>query len=471
MAAEFQLGGAFARALDTADPLGRFRERFHRRPGHVYLKANGLGLASREAERAVEEALAAWKERGHDGWLDGPRAWLATAERLGALEAGLIGAEPDEVVATGTTTQNLHVLMATFYQPRGRRTKVLADELDFPSDVFALQSQVRLRGLDPAEHLVLVKSRDGRTLEEDDVVAAMTDEVAVAVLPSALYRSAQLLDVERLARAARERDIVAGFDLSHSIGVAPHHLDRWGVDFAFWCGYKYLNGGPGAVGGLYVSRRHHARAAGMTGWFGVAPEHQFDPDLVYRQAPTARAWCLSTPHVLSAAPLYGALAIFQEAGIEAIRAKSLRQTRYLLFLIDQLLLRPASGWSLATPREDARRGGHVALEHPEAARLYEALVARGIHPGFKTPETFRLAPSGPAASRPGEPGTCRRTGLPMTTITRQAYRPRPGRPKASQHRRRGGEGRVHPGGRNAASGRPLRVRWLGRMRGARRLRR
>src|SRR5207244_1913280 len=155
-----------------------------------YLKANGLGLASREAEQAALEALAAWKELAHDGWMQGPRPWLTTAERLGAAEAFLVGAESDEIVATGTTTQNIHVLMATFYQPHGRRTKVLADELNFPSDVFALQSQVRLRGLDPAEHLVLVKSRDGRMLEEDDVVAAMTDEITVLVLPSAISQRA-----------------------------------------------------------------------------------------------------------------------------------------------------------------------------------------------------------------------------------------------------------------------------------------
>jgi kynureninase len=393
MSEEFRLGLDFARELDARDPLARFRERFDVRPDRIYLQANGLGLASREAEAAVQGALAAWKERAHRGWEEGERPWLTTAERLGALEAPLVGAAPDEVVATGTTTYNIHVLMATFYQPSGRRTKVLADELNFPSDIFALQSQVRLRGLDPAQHLVLVKSRDGRMLEEDDVIAAMTDEVAVLMLPSAIYRSAQVLDVARLTRAAHERGILAGFDLAHSIGVTPHALDAWGVDFALWCGYKWLNGGPGAVGGIYVNRRHFGRAAGMTGWFGVAPEHQFDPDLVYHQAPTARAWSLSTPHVLSAAALEGALAVFHEAGIAAIRAKSLVQTRYLIFLADRLLLGRDSAWSLATPREDQRRGGHVALEHPEAARMRPHTLARGLHFGFKKPDTFRLAPS------------------------------------------------------------------------------
>ena len=393
MTDEFQLGLDFARSLDARDPLARFRDRFAVLPGRVYLQANGLGLASRDAEASVVAALEAWKRRAHRGWEEGEQPWLTTAERVGALEAGLIGAAGDEVVATGTTTQNLHVLLATFYRPARRRTKILADELNFPSDIFALQSQVTLRGLDPAEHLVLVKSRDGRMLEEDDVIAAMSDDVAVLMLPSAIYRSAQVLDVARLTRAAHERGIVAGFDLSHSIGITPHALDRWDVDFAFWCGYKWLNGGPGAVGGVYVNRRHFGRAAGMTGWFGVAPERQFDPDLVYQQAPTARAWCLSTPHVLSAAALEGALAVFHEAGIDALRAKSLTQTRYLIFLADRLLLGPASAWSLATPRDDRRRGGHVALEHPDVGRLRPLTLERGLLLGFKKPDTFRLAPS------------------------------------------------------------------------------
>jgi len=390
---DFRLGADFARTLDARDPLARFRERFATLPGRIYLQANGLGLASREAEAAVAAALEGWKRRAHRGWEEGERPWLTTAERVGASMAPLVGAAADAVVATGTTTQNLHVLLATFYRPARRRTKILADELNFPSDIFALQSQVGLHGLDPGEHLVLVKSRDGLMLEEDDIVAAMTDEIAVAVLPSAIYRSAQVLDVERLTRVAHERGILAGFDLSHSVGIMPHALDRWDVDFAVWCGYKWLCGGPGAVAGLFVNRRHFGRAVGMAGWFGVAPERQFDPDLVYRQASTARAWCVSTPHVLSAAALEGALSVFHEAGVDAIRTKSLLQTRYVLYLADQLLLGPASAWSLGTPREDHRRGGHVALEHPDAARIWPRALERDLHFGFKTPDTFRVAPS------------------------------------------------------------------------------
>ncbi len=170
--------------------------------------------------------------------------------------APLVGAEPDEVVATGTTTVNQHALVATFYRPEGARRKIVATELDFPSDIYALQSQILLHGGDPDHDLVRVPSRDGRTIDEADVIAAMTGDVALVLMPGVLYRSGQLLDIERIAAAARERDIVAGFDCAHSVGAVPHRFDDWRVDFAFWCSYKYLNSGPGSIGALYVNRKH-----------------------------------------------------------------------------------------------------------------------------------------------------------------------------------------------------------------------
>ena len=224
---------------DARDPLARFRSRFYVRPGTTYLDGNSLGLASRDAEAAVLAALDAWKANGIDGWLAAERPWFELGEQLGALQADLVGASPSEVVVTGSTTVNLHALVATFYRPSGKRSKILADALNFPSDIYALASQLRLRGLDPAEHLVLAPSRDGLTLDEDDVIERMTDDVALVLLPIVLYRSGQLLDVERLTRAARERGIPIGWDGSHSVGVVPHRLHEWGADFAVWCSYKY----------------------------------------------------------------------------------------------------------------------------------------------------------------------------------------------------------------------------------------
>ncbi|MFZ5815946.1 MAG: kynureninase [Bacillota bacterium] len=388
----FQPGPEQARTLDAQDPLRSFRDRFYLQPGRIYLDGNSLGLASRDAEAALLDALESWKRYGIDGWTAGDRPWFYMAEELGSLQADLVGALPEEVVVTGTTTVNLHTLVATFYQPTGRRTKILADILNFPSDLYALQSQVRLRGLDPAEHLVLVPSRDGRTLNEEDLIAAMTDEVALAVLPSVLYRSGQLLDMERLTAEARRRGIPIGFDCSHSAGSVPHRLHDWGVDFAFWCNYKYLNGGPGAVGSLFVHQRHFGRTPGLSGWFGYRKERQFAMLPTFEPAPTAGAWQISTPPVLSTAPLYGALRTFREAGMAAIRAKSLHQTAYLIYLIDTYLAGPPYRFSVGTPREERRRGGHVALEHADAVRVNAALRSLGVVPDFRPPNVIRLAP-------------------------------------------------------------------------------
>ncbi|MEW9032357.1 MAG: aminotransferase class V-fold PLP-dependent enzyme, partial [Planifilum fimeticola] len=203
----FNPSKSYAEELDRNDPLGRFRQEFYHPEGRIYLDGNSLGLLSRRAERSLQQVIAAWRDLGIDGWTEGEQPWFDLSERLGAMMAPLVGAEPEEVIVTGSTTVNLHQMVATFYRPRGKRTTILADVLNFPSDIYALQSQLRLHGLDPEEHLVRVPSRDGNTLDEEEIIAAMTDEVALILLPSVLYRSGQLLDIPRLARAARERGI------------------------------------------------------------------------------------------------------------------------------------------------------------------------------------------------------------------------------------------------------------------------
>lgn len=388
----FQPGSEQAQTLDREDPLRHLRDRFYLQSGRIYLDGNSLGLASRDAEEALLQALESWKHHGIDGWLSGDRPWFFMAEELGNLQAGLVGAEPDEVVVTGTTTVNLHGLVATFYQPAGKRTKILADALNFPSDLYALQSQLRLRGYDPDQHLILVPSPDERIIAEDDLIAAMTDEVALILLPSVLYRSGQLLDMERLTAEAHRRHIPIGFDCSHSAGAIPHRLHDWGVDFAFWCNYKYLNGGPGAVGSLFVHQRHFGRLPGLTGWFGCRKDRQFHMLPTFEPAESAGAWQISTPPVFSTAPLYGALRIFQEAGMAAIREKSLKQTAYLMFLMETYLSAAPYNFTIGTPREAGRRGGHVALEHPDAVRINAALKALGVIPDFRPPNVIRLAP-------------------------------------------------------------------------------
>lgn len=384
---------SYAESRDRADTLAPFRERFHRPSKQIYLDGNSLGLLSRDAETEVLAALGEWKRLAIAGWLDGEPPWFHLGETLGALMAPLIGAEPKAVVATGGTTINLHALAATFYRPSGGRRKIVATELDFPSDVYALASQIQQHGGDPTNDLVLVPAADGRTVDEEAVIAALTDEVAIAILPSVLYRSGQLLDIPRLAAVAADRGIGLGLDCAHSIGIVPHRFDEWGVDWAFWCSYKYLNGGPGAIGGLYVNRRHWGTAPALAGWWGYEKERQFDMHFDWRGAEGAGAWQIGTPSLLAAAPLRGSLRLFAEVGIAAIRAKSLALTGYLMDLIEDTgLTTPPFDFRIGTPRDTARRGGHVAVEHSEAARIVRALKGRGIIPDFRPPNIVRLAP-------------------------------------------------------------------------------
>jgi kynureninase len=389
---EFETNEGFALRLDSMDPLARFRQRFYIPKETIYMDGNSLGLLSKDSESAVFRVLKEWKAQGIRGWLEGERPWFYFAEELGALCAKLVGAESEEVVASGTTTVNIHSLVNTFYRPEGKRRKILADALDFPSDIYALKSIIELRGLDADENLVLTPSADGRFLDEEKIIELMNEEVALAFLPSVLYRSGQLLDIKRLTEEAHRREIPVGFDCCHSVGVVPHFFDKWNVDFALWCGYKYLNGGPGSTAFLYVNRKHFDREPAVAGWFGYAKDKQFDMSLTFEHSKSAGGWQISSPAILSAAPIEGSLKTVLEAGIDSLREKSLNMTDYLIYLVDELLSKEPYNFSVGTPREAERRGGHVAVEHAEGIRISEALRARGVIPDFRPPNIIRIAP-------------------------------------------------------------------------------
>lgn len=383
---------AQAAALDRADPLARWRDEFYVQPGEIYLDGNSLGLLCKPAEAAAVRALAEWRALGINGWTDAEPAWVDLPEKIAAQLAPLIGAAPDTICLTSSTTGNLHQLLATLFVPSGARRVILGDELNFSSDTHAIKSHLRLRGLDPATHYREVKSHDGRTLREDDIVAALAPDVALAVLPAVLFTSGQLLDVARLTRAAHERGVLIVWDCSHSIGAVPHAFEADDVDGAFWCSYKYLNAGPGAVGGLFLNRRHFSRAPGVAGWWGVTLSRRFAMSHEHEPAAGAAACHVGTPHILSLAPLGGALELFAAAGgVGALRTKSLALTRFLMELIDTELA--GLGFSIVNPRDDAARGGHVALAHPEAWRICQALKAARVVPDFRQPDVVRLAPT------------------------------------------------------------------------------
>jgi kynureninase len=284
-------------------------------------------------------------------------------------------------------------LLATLFDAgHPTRRVIVGDTLNFASDSYALQSHLRLRGLNPSAHLRLVASRDGHCLLHEDILAAFTADVQLVVLPAVLFTSGQLLDVAALTQAAHARGILIGFDCSHSIGAVPHAFDRDGVDFAFWCNYKYLNAGPGAIGGLYLHRRHFGRAPGLAGWWGMRADRRFAMPPTHEPADGAAALHVGTPPIFSLAPLLGSLELIAEAGgIGALRAKSLQQTQLLMELTDRQLV--PHGFAVANPRGAAQRGGHVALAHADAWRICQALKVAGVIPDFRAPDLIRLAPS------------------------------------------------------------------------------
>ena len=376
--------------LDKKDIFSTYRNEFYINEGTIYLDGNSLGLMSKRAEITLLKLIDSWKTLGIEGWTTGENPWFYFAETLGALSSNLVGAKSEEVIVTGSTTSNLHQLLATFYKPYGKKTKILADELNFPSDIYAIQSILTLKGYNPEEHLVKVKSSDGRFIKEEDIIEAMSPEIALIILPTVLYRSGQLFNIERITAEARKRGIVIGWDGCHSVGAIPHKFHEWKVDFAYWCNYKYLNGGPGSIGALFVHEEHFKKTPGLTGWFGSDKTKQFDMEHTFTQANHAGAYQIGTPPILSMAPLLGSLQMYEEVGIEKVRKKSLHQTKILMDLIDKELR--DYGFTIGNPIVDGERGGHISLEHEDAARICKALKEFGVVPDFRNPNIIRLAP-------------------------------------------------------------------------------
>jgi kynureninase len=346
-----------------------------------------------DSEEALKRVVREWQQMGIKGWLNGQQPWFYYAEKLGKMASKLVGAKADEVICTGTTTGNIHSLVSTFYQPQQNKSKILADELNFPSDIYALKGLIKIKGLNPENELVLVKSQDGNILNEDQVIKQMDRNTTLVFLSSVLFRSGQLLDMEYLISEAHKRNILIGFDCSHSVGAIPHEFSRWDLDFALWCSYKYLNGGPGSTAFLYINQKHFQKEPLLAGWFGYKKERQFDFSLEFRPEKNAAGWQISSPGILSAAAVEGGLRTILDAGIFNIRKKSLQMTDYLIYLFDQILANPPYDFKLNTPRNPNQRGGHIAIEREKnTLEIYQALKSHHVVLDFRPPKTLRLAP-------------------------------------------------------------------------------
>ncbi len=393
---DFSPAEELARHLDASDPLASFRDQFHlprRRDGRpaIYFCGHSLGLQPRGARELVLHELDAWAEHGVEGHFRGAAPWYSYHELVRDAGARLVGGQPDEVVFMNGLTVNLHLMFATFYRPTPQRWRILIDEPTFPSDRYAVASQLRHHGFSPESGLLAIEPH---VEEFERILAEQGDTVAVVFLSAVNFLTGQWLDVPRLAEMAQRHGAVFGLDLAHAAGNVPLCLHDWNVDFAVWCSYKYLNAGPGAVAGCFVHSRHGHDLAlpRLAGWWGNDPATRFrmqlEPTFVPR--PGADGWQLSNPPILSLAPLRASLALFDQAGMAALRAKSERLTGYLLDLLETL---PPGRCQVLTPRPAAQRGAQVSLrigDRPRAAQ--KGLESAGVVCDFREPDVIRAAP-------------------------------------------------------------------------------
>jgi kynureninase len=391
----------FARALDAADLLARFRKAFHLPPGPdgapcVYLAGNSLGLQPRKARGYVAETLDAWEKLGVEGHLQGRAPWLPYHELLTTSTAHLVGAEPEEVVVMNTLTVNLHLLMVSFYRPTASRFRILMEAGAFPSDRYAVASQVRFHGFSPEAAVVEVQPRPGEdTLRPEDLLRAVGQEgerLALVLLGNVNYRTGQAFDIRAVTRAAHGAGARVGFDLAHGAGNLRLHLHDDGPDFAVWCSYKYLNGGPGSLGGVFVHARHrdgHALPR-FEGWWGHDKASRFEMPQDYVPLPGAEGWQLSNPPILQLAALRASMELFAEAGMGALVEKRERLTGYLAFLLAGL---PSGLAHLMTPADEKQRGAQLSVRlGTDAKALVQRLGREGVVVDFRAPDILRAAP-------------------------------------------------------------------------------
>ena len=395
----------FALQLDAEDSLRTLRERFHVPTGSdgkpfIYFVGNSLGLMPKSTKRLLEQELDDWAQFAVDAHLEGRTPWYSYHETLREPAARLVGARPHEVVCMNSLTVNLHLLMATFYRPTKSRFKILMEDPAFPSDTYAVKSQIAHHGFQPHDALILARPRAGEfTVRREEIEATLDKhgtEIALVLLAGVNFFTGQLFDIGAITSKAQQHGCTVGIDLAHAAGNVPLSLHDWNVDFAVWCSYKYLNSGPGAVAGAFVHERHalNRDLPRLAGWWGNDPATRFrmhlQPEFVPVQS--ADSWAVSNPPIFSMAPLRASFAIFDEAGgMETLRAKSIKLTGYLEFLLGRI---GSAAFTVITPREPAERGAQLSiLAHENAKELFAALEAAGVKCDFREPNVIRAAPA------------------------------------------------------------------------------
>ena len=397
----FETSASFAAEMDARDPLASFRQQFHIPAGpdgspSIYLCGHSLGLQPKRASVYIEQELEHWAAMGVEAHFRGRDPWMPYHRLLTDNMAGVVGAKPMEVVVMNSLTVNLHLMMVSFYRPTAQRHKLVVEAGAFPSDQYAFASQIQFHGFDPATSLIELTPRPGEANIRPEDIDALFEregpEIALVLLCGVNYATGQLFDVKAITRVGHAQGCIVGFDLAHAAGNVPLQLHDWDADFAVWCNYKYLNGGPGCVGGCFVHERHaHAfDLPRFAGWWGHDEESRFLMGPTFQPMPGAEGWQLSNPSIMSMAPLRASLEIFAAAGMQQLLQKSVSLTAYLEFLLDQ---HTPGDFTVLTPREPHRRGAQLSIRiHQGGRSICDRLVEQGTVCDWREPDILRVAP-------------------------------------------------------------------------------
>ena len=392
----------FAKKQDQNDPLRSFRSQFHipkdkHGEEQVYLCGNSLGLQPKLTQEYIQQELEDWSNLGVEGHTEAKNPWMPYHEFLTEKMAKIVGAKPSEVVMMNTLSVNLHLMMVSFYQPTSERFKIIIESDAFPSDKYAVESQLKFHGYDPKDSLILWEPREGEELchfeDLEEIMETEGDQVALLLIGSTNYYTGQSFPLKKITELGHRHGAKVGFDLAHGAGNIQPNLHETGPDFAVWCSYKYLNSGPGSVGGCFVHERHanNKELKRFTGWWGHNKQTRFNMRHEFDPIPGAEGWQLSNPPILSLAAIRASLAIFDEAGFENIRAKSVKITNYLEYLLKEI---EGDQIEIITPQNPEERGCQLSIKVKNANKsLFDKLMAAGVISDWREPNVIRVAPA------------------------------------------------------------------------------
>ena len=399
---KFENNLAYARSLDSKDSLSSFREKFFIPDGpfsgkSLYFTGNSLGLQPKSTREYIEQELSDWQHFGVEGHFHARNPWMPYHEFVAEKLARVVGAKTTEVVAMGSLTANLHLLMVSFYQPSGNRRKILIEANAFPSDMYAVKSQIKFHGGDPENDLIILQLRDGcDTHQTEDILSVIDenrDELSLIMMGGVNYYSGQAFDMKEITKKAHSYGIICGFDLAHAAGNLEMNLHDWGVDFAAWCSYKYLNAGPGGIAGLFVHENHISDSSlpRFAGWWGNNKITRFQMLPDFDPMPGADSWQLSNPPILQLAALRASLDIFEEAGMGMLREKSDKLTAFMEYLVEDI---PSDRIKIITPKNPKDRGAQLSIRVFGADKsLFDDLTRSGVMADWRSPDVIRLAPA------------------------------------------------------------------------------